>query len=236
MPKPTYGRALLARLVMRRWTAPAAALALATLLAGPAWGQSIFTCVDKNGRRLTSDRPIQECIDREQKELNPSGSVKRSVGPSLTAAERAEQEARERKIAEDQTRAAEERRRDRALLSRYPNRATHDRERNEALNQVDELIALAEQRIDALGKQRLTLDKELEFYQNDRAKATPRLRRMYEELDKNVADQKRVIADRSADKQRINSRFDTELQRLQQLWAMNASTQNQATPAAARRP
>jgi chromosome segregation ATPase len=205
-------------------------------LSGAAWGQSIFTCVDKNGRRLTSDRPIQECIDREQKELNPSGSVKRNVGPSLTAAERAEQEARDRRVAEEQNRLAEERRRDRALLSRYPNRAAHDKERREALSQIDELIALAEQRIDALGKQRQGLDKELEFYQGDRAKAPPRLRRLYEDVDKNVADQRRVIADRGVDKQRVNTRFDAELQRLQQLWAANTAAQAPGVPVAVPRP
>src|SRR5436190_9468818 len=47
-----------------------------------AWSQSegIYTCVDSKGRRLTADRPIAECTDRVQKELNPSGTVKRQVG------------------------------------------------------------------------------------------------------------------------------------------------------------
>ena len=46
--------------------------------AGHAWAQAgIYTCVDAKGRRLTSDRPIVECLDREQKELTPNGNVKR---------------------------------------------------------------------------------------------------------------------------------------------------------------
>ena len=47
----------------------------------------IYTCVDRNGRRLTADRPIPECLDREQRELSPSGMTRRQIGPSLTELE-----------------------------------------------------------------------------------------------------------------------------------------------------
>ena len=64
--------------------------------AQPAATQGIYTCVDAKGRNLTSDRPIPECSDREQKMLNPSGTVKGKIGPTLTAQERSELEAKER--------------------------------------------------------------------------------------------------------------------------------------------
>ena len=65
---------------------------------------SIYTCVDRNGRRLTADRPIPECLDREQRELSPSGTTRRQIGPSLTEIERAAQEAQRRKEAEARAR------------------------------------------------------------------------------------------------------------------------------------
>ncbi|MEO7640481.1 MAG: DUF4124 domain-containing protein, partial [Ramlibacter sp.] len=92
-------------------------------------GQGIYTCVDSKGRRLTSDRPILECIDREQKELSSGGITKRRIGPSLTADEQAVEDEKARKIQAEQFRISEEKRRDRALLSRYANQAVHDRER-----------------------------------------------------------------------------------------------------------
>ena len=109
-------------------------LSVLAVAGSAAWAQNapvggIYTCVDGQGRKLTSDRPIPECLDREQKVLNPSGTVKQKVGPSLTAAERAQQEAKERAQQEEQSRLAEEHRRDRALLIRYPNKAVHDKER-----------------------------------------------------------------------------------------------------------
>jgi len=95
----------------------------------PGTSGGIYTCVDRNGRRLTADRPIAECLDREQRELGPSGIVRRQIGPSLTEQERAAQEAQRRKEAEARARELEERRRERVLTARYPDKATHDVER-----------------------------------------------------------------------------------------------------------
>ena len=84
-------------------------LVLAALLWGPvvvaAQTAGIYTCVDAKGRKLTSDRPIVDCLDREQLELNPSGTVRRKVGPSLTAQERAAEDEKQRQLAEERAQA-----------------------------------------------------------------------------------------------------------------------------------
>ena len=49
----------------------------------------IYTCTDGQGRKLTSDRPIAECVSREQRQLNRDGSLRRTVPPTLTPEERA---------------------------------------------------------------------------------------------------------------------------------------------------
>jgi hypothetical protein len=180
--------------------------------------QGIYTCVDAQGRKLTSDRPIPECIDREQKLLNPSGTVKQKIGPTLTAAERAVQEAKEKQELEERNRIAEERRRDKALLSRYPNRAAHDKERNEALAQISAVSNAASTRLNELAAQRRKLDDEMEFYKKDPKKAPEYLRRQVEENTQSTAVQKRFIADQDDEVRRVNGRFDEELTRLRQLW------------------
>jgi Domain of unknown function (DUF4124) len=180
--------------------------------------QGIYTCVDAQGRKLTSDRPIPECIDREQKLLNPSGTVKQKIGPTLTAAERAAQEAKEKQELEERNRIAEEHRRDKALLSRYPNRAAHDKERNEALAQISAVSSAASTRLNELAAQRRKLDDEMEFYKKDPKKAPEYLRRQVEENTQSTAVQKRFIADQDDEVRRVNGRFDEELTRLRQLW------------------
>ena len=182
-------------------------------------GTSIYSCVDSQGRRLTSDRPIRECIDREQRELSPSGTVRRVIGPTLTAQERAAQEAQRRKEQEEQARAVEERRRERVLLARYPDKAAHDTERANALAQVDEVTATAAKRITDLQARRKTLDLEMEFYRKDPTKAPMGLRRQIAENDEEVQEQKRFIAGQDQEKRRIHQRFDEELVLLRRLWA-----------------
>ncbi len=192
---------------------------------------AIYTCTDGKGRKLTSDRPIAECIDRTQKELNPSGTVRRQVGPSLTAQERAQLEEQEKVQAAERAREAEEKRRDRALLTRYPDRAAHDKERVEALAQVDEVMKAATKRIGELAAQRKAIDAELEFYKGDPSKAPPYVRRQLDENDRSTVVQKRFIAEQEGEKKRVNTRFDEELVKLRQLWLLKAPATVGANPA-----
>jgi preprotein translocase subunit SecD len=179
----------------------------------------VYTCVDAKGRKLTADRPIPECTDREQKVLNPSGTVKAKVGPTLTAQEKAEQEQRDRRAAEELARLAEEKRRDRALLTRYPNKAVHDNERAEALTQISVVIRAASTRLDELVKQQVSIEEEMEFYKRDPTKVPAYLKRQKDENTQSQAVQKRFITEQESEMRRVNLRFDDELVRLRQLWA-----------------
>jgi hypothetical protein len=202
--------------------------ALLASLAGPvmaapaAASNSIYTCVDAKGRRLTADRPIADCIDREQTELSPGGLTRRKIGPTLTAAERAAQEEQEKRQQEERARLDEEKRRERALLVRFPSREAHDKERADALALVDSVTAAAQRRTQELQKQRKFLEGEVEFYQLDPSRMPPKLRRQLDEVDTQLAAQKRFVVDQDVEKVRVNARFDEELSRLQVLWARQA--------------
>lgn len=178
----------------------------------------IYTCVDRNGRRLTADRPIPECLDREQRELSPSGITRRQIGPSLTELERAAQDAQNRKDAEERARVVEERRRERVLVARYPDKAAHDVERAAAIQMVDDVTATAEKRTLELKAERKKLDVEMEFYKKDPNKAPMTLRRKIAEIDDSLAEQQRFIAGQDQEKRRVHARFDTELAQLRKLW------------------
>lgn len=190
-----------------------------TWLAGAAAAQDIYSCVDGKGRTITADRPIAECIDRTQRELSRSGLVKRQLGPSLTAHEQAAQDEKDRQAAELRAREAEDRRRDKALLQRYPTRAVHDQERAAALLQIDEVIKASSKRRGELADQRKAIASELEFYVKDPSRSPASLKRRLEENDTSVAVQQKFIADQEQEKKRVNLRFDEELAKLKQLWA-----------------
>lgn len=207
----------------RRATAWAMVALLLPATAGLSHAQSIYTCVDANGRRITSDRPIAACLDREQQRLGKTGTVREVIPPSYTREEREKLEAQRRAEAEKEARIQEEKRRDRALLVRYPNQAVHDKERQEALAQIDEVIAAVNKRELALATQRKEIDTEFEFYSSDPSKAPAWLKRKREDNEKQTEVQKRFLADQMQEKQRVNARFDEELTKLKQLWAAQAA-------------
>jgi len=207
-------------------------MALASVLAsGHAIAQSsgIYSCTDSKGRKLTSDRPIADCVDREQKVLNPSGTVRARVGPTLTAQERNAAEDKEKEAAELRAQQLEEKRRERALLIRYPSREVHDKERADALAQVASVVQAANKRVEQLHADSAKLDTEMEFYKKDPNKAPPALRRQVDDIAQSMVVQKRFIGEQDNETRRINARFDEELVRLKQLWL----AQGPAKPVAA---
>ncbi|MDB5829286.1 MAG: hypothetical protein JWQ73_3506 [Variovorax sp.] len=197
----------------------AAGMAAAQIQAGPIPASSgIFSCKDSHGRTVTADRPIAECLGTGQQELNPSGTVRRSVGPSYSTKEQELREERTRQAGLVKAAQAEERRRERALLSRYPTAQSHGRERVEALSQIDSIVHAARLHLERLGLERHRLDNELEFYGNDVQKAPASLRLQLTENIQSVAAQARFIEQQEEDRSRVNTRFEQEHLRLVQLW------------------
>ncbi len=178
----------------------------------------IYTCVDANGRKLTSDRPIAACRDREQKILNPSGTVRARVSPTLTASEQAQADARARADLVERARQEEDRRQERALLVRYPDPVSHEKERLEALDAINRSKKLAQTRSNELLAQRGKLAEEMAFYAKDPSKAPAPLQHQYKEVQQSLAAQGRLLAEYDAQSVRVNARFDAELKRLTPLW------------------
>ncbi|APW47939.1 DUF4124 domain-containing protein [Rhodoferax antarcticus] len=193
----------------------------------------IYTCTDARGRRLTSDRPIPECRDREQKILNPSGTVKTHVGPTLTSMERRDIEAKAKAEQAQQAILEEEKRRDRALLMRYPAPAVHQQERSAALSHVSRVKQTALTQVTDLLTQKTKLLAELDFYEKDPSKAPRKLKRQIDEVNQTLAAQGRFMADKDAEATRVNARFDAEQARLEPLWrmALPAAASSAAAPA-----
>ncbi|HUD31650.1 MAG TPA: DUF4124 domain-containing protein, partial [Variovorax sp.] len=116
------------------------------------------------------------------------------------------------------------RRRDRALLARYPNAASHARERGVAVAQVDATIDMTRKRMAELIAERKSLDDELEFYRRDVNRAPAALRRKLEDNTSSMQVQTEFLTAREEEKRRVNARFDEERDRLRQFWpAMEAA-------------
>jgi hypothetical protein len=184
---------------------------------GGAESGAIFACTAASGKRLTSDRPIAECLDREQRVLNKDGSLRMVMPPSLTSDERAALEESERRKAQERANRQEAIRRDRNLLARFPNEEVHDRAREAALSPVRNAIQASEQRLIELEKERKPLMTETEFYVG---KPLPgKLKSQIENVDVSTEAQRSLVVTQQVEVKRINANFDAELVRLKKLWA-----------------
>ncbi|KPF66993.1 hypothetical protein IP84_14315 [beta proteobacterium AAP99] len=188
------------------------ATALAQTQSAP---REIHTCKDEKGRTLTSDRPLPECLGREQRILNPDGSVRKIVPPPLTREQRAELEQRQaaEKLAE--ARRQEERRRDLMLISNYKTEAELDQAYIRALEVPVEALKASRGRIDELMKTLAAVRKEGEFYEG---KVWPiALRSKLTEIQAGIEAEQRNIGNKSEDIRRVNERFAADRTRLRQL-------------------
>ena len=196
-----------------------AAAGLVLLMGHAAWaapGSAIFTCTDANGKKLTSDRPIAECSTREQRVLNADGSLRNVVGPTLTADERADKEARDREAAAVIAARQDAVRRDRNLIARFPDEAAHRKARNSALDSMRNAVRLSEARLELLAKERKPLMDEAEFYTSKTMPAP--LRAQLEGNETTAEAQRALIQNQQIEVQRINKLYDAELERLKRLW------------------
>lgn len=206
---------------LKRWSL--LGLACATLASQaaaqgtPSAKPSIYTCVDAKGHRITSDRPIPECLDRDQRLLNPDGSLRGVRERYLSPAERA---ARDEERHRQQLEAAAKMdavRRDRNLLNRFPNAAAHQRAREAALDDVRKAVRNSEERLKLLAAERKPMLDEAEFYVG--RELPPKLRQALDGNDAAVEAQRTLVANQEAEIVRINSLYDVELERLKRLWA-----------------
>jgi hypothetical protein len=177
----------------------------------------IYTCVDAHGHRLSSDRPIPECLSQDQRLLNRDGTLKAVVPPAQSTEEKARQDAAKRQA--DQVRLAREAeaRRDRALLARYPDQDTHDEARRRALEPVDKQIQVAQRRLQELDVEAQALAHEREA---TTSRTLPQALRARIAANEGAADaQRTILRGQQTEHERIDQQFDAELTRLRALWA-----------------
>lgn len=177
----------------------------------------IYTCVDAQGNRLSSDRPIPECAGKDQRVLNRDGTTKAVVPPLQSPEEKARTDAAKRQAEQLRLAREAEARRDRALLARYPDQQTHDEARAKALEPALRQAENARRRLQELENEGQNLARERESLPT---KAVPAgLRARIAANEGAVEAQQTILRDQEAERERLGLQFDAELTRLRALWA-----------------
>ena len=211
-PERAVARILLAALVS---ALPSLQVAQAAEQANP----RIFQCVLPDGRKVTSDKPIAECMNagKSQRELNRDGSEKAIFEAPPTEDEKAERERIRRQREAERTAYEIEVRRDRDMLKRFPNEAAHAKAREKALDDVATSVRNSEARIKLLLQERKPLLDEAEFYVG---KALPnKVKLGLDANDAALEAQRSLVQNQQTEVVRINALYDAELARLKKLWA-----------------
>lgn len=180
--------------------------------------QTFFSCTDDRGHQITSDRPIAQCTDRNQKELSPTGIVQRVRGPTLTTLERRALDEKEKSEADARARLTDEKQRNRALLARYPDRAALENERNLILSRLEKQSIPLRKKILELSEQRKSLVSAFDSHTKDKSKVLPAHKQKLEAIDASLTMQNYFLDEQEIEKNRSNARFDLALPKLSELW------------------
>lgn len=195
----------------------AAAFAL-LLLSASAWAQSqdragpgIYSCTDANGRIINSDRPIADCAKRELRVLNSDGSVREVISAPLTKEQQKQRARDEQRSLEDAWAKKVQQARDRNLLQTF--------EDERAIADIDHEIRLATLRILSLDKEMKIAQQEVERFKQERGGG--RMPFVYQQRITDAANailaEDSLIKDRREERERANTRFDSDSKRLGEL-------------------
>ena len=161
-------------------------LAAASLAFAGAAGAA-YKCVDEKGLTHIGDTPPDQCANVVMYEVSRSGTVIRKIEPSLTADQvKARAEADEKKKEADKA-AAEQKRKDLALLATYSSEAEFDVVRDRTIEPIKGRIKSAQERMEAIDKRTKQIEEEMEFYKAGKkasAKKTEAPPMLVSELDR----------------------------------------------------
>jgi len=193
---------------------------VAALWAGGAG--AAYKCVDGKGVTHIGDTPPPGCATVMMYEVTPSGKVIRAIEPTPTPEQAKALAAEAAKKREADLKAAEQKRRDQALISTYGSDKELDVARDRNIEPIKARINTAQERLLQVDKRQKTLDEEMEFYKSGKSKGkgkeapaamTEELARIEKErvtLQSNIVGYEKEI-------EQVKVKFDSDKKRWQEL-------------------
>jgi len=181
----------------------------------PAAAGNIICCTDARGKQACGDILPSVCVGRAYREIGRNGVVVREVPAPLTAEQRAQLAAEEKRKQEAEAAAKEQHRLDQALLQTYSSEADIETMRQQAEATTREAIKGAEAKIVAAQKRRKKYESEAEFYKNK--PLPPEVAKGLKEVDSDIAAQQSVIEARKLDLESIRKKYDEDARRYRAL-------------------
>jgi hypothetical protein len=179
-----------------------------------------YKCVDEKGKTHVGDTPPAGCANVVMYEVSRGGQILRSIEPSMTPEQmKAKEEAAARKLEADRA-AAEQKRKDTALLQTFSSEKEFDVVRDRNIEPLKGRIKNSQDRSMAADKRLAELDDEMEFYKAGKAgkgkkeKETPKM--LLEEQERLKAEKvslAKTIAASEKEVEETRAKFDTDKKR-----------------------
>lgn len=203
-------------------------LLILAMMAAPA-AEAAYKCKDEKGITHIGDTPPAACATVPMQEVSRSGMILRTIEPTLTPEQvKAKQEEAARKL-EAEKAAAEQRRKDMALLATYSSEKDIDVSRDLNLKPIEGRIKSAQDRSVAVEKRQAELESEMEFYKAGKSKASGKTReappQLVSDLERTKAERAslvRSIADYEKEMQQVREKYDADKKRWRELKNLKA--------------
>ena len=195
--------------------------------AGPAGPGRFFCCEGGSGRICGDSFPIQ-CRGKAYTILDSSGVLIKEVGPPLTAEQKTQLAAEERRKKEIEEQARDQRRQDQALLNTYATPRDIDLAQEKAEGDVNLAIKATEERIAAARNQRKKFVQEAEFYTNKSPPAD--VAKGLRDTAHEIKTQQELLNVKKGDFAAIKAKYDADRKRYNELTGRTSAS---ATPSEA---
>ena len=179
----------------------------AFLFAPPAW--AAYKCVDEKGKSHFEDTPPPACANVVIYETSPSGAVVRKIEPSRTTEQGKQAEMDKDAI----RRAADQKRRDRALLDSYTSENEFDIARDRNLDIIKSRLEAAKTRFALVDKRYGEVQRAIEGYKKANQKAPGPLAADFETLQAERTALAASIARMEKEVEHTRTQFDADKSR-----------------------
>jgi hypothetical protein len=176
-----------------------------------------YKCTDAKGITHVGDTPPPGCKDVMMYEVTPSGKVLREIEPTLTPEQAKARAAElEKKKAADAL-AAEQKRKDMALLATYPTEKEFDVARDRNIEPIKSKIASVQEQIKQADKREKELQEEMEFYKAGKSKkggeVPPRLTDGLKRVEAEKAALAATITSSEKEIEEVKTRYEADKKR-----------------------
>jgi len=157
---------------------------------------------------ITSDQPIPECASKPTQVFQNNGTLKNEIPASLTVEQRHAAELKEQQRAKDAAQQEDLKREQRYLTAHYPDEASIEIARKQAIKSIESKIATETQSLQAANETLRKNQNAISITPKDQLVKIHELQLKTADLNQTITESSRLIANYRTEEVTVNNQFD----------------------------